>query len=93
MIEHILELQFRMNDVKNNNKNERKHAHFDENRYEEKKNNKTITKSEKLRNVFIRIELKSINVNIVETVLKLKCIISRKNQNLMIMIKCKRILR
>ena len=35
MIEHTLELQFRMDDVEDNNRDERKHAHSDENRYEE----------------------------------------------------------
>ena len=35
MIEHKLESQFRMDDVKDNNRDERKHAHSDEKRYEE----------------------------------------------------------
>ena len=67
MIEHTFELSFKINDVKNNNKNEKKYAHSDH--YEKSK----------LRNVSAPVDLKQTNVNIVKIVLKLKCIISKKN--------------
>lgn len=37
MIEHTIELQFRMNDVKNKNNNKKQHSHSDENRHKKKK--------------------------------------------------------
>ena len=55
--------------------------------------NRTTTKGEKLCNASVRVELKSIDANIVGTVLKLKCTISRRTQNLVAMIECKRTLR
>lgn len=37
MIEHKLELQLRMNDVKNNNRDKEKHAHSNENGHKKEK--------------------------------------------------------
>jgi hypothetical protein len=57
MMKHTIELQFRMNDVKNNNRDKGQHAHSDENGQKEGgKGTERLRKVRQFQNVSIHIE-------------------------------------